>query len=288
MAKKIFSSQEDINNFLESARSQLLEMEQTLTKKKFQGGNDREVTLKFKMSDAHDNRNASIEFTPKAWIKMRSLVDSFSSEVQWHGTVTRKNENTFVVKDILIFPHEVTGTTVVSNQEGYEEWLNDLDDETFNACRFHGHSHVNMGVTPSGVDMNYRHNVLDNFGLPNDTTDLFYIFLITNKRSEISAEIYDLQNNALYATNEINIDVVVDDDEYLSEFISEAKSVVKDANAIKKTIHPESAKQTSTKIAKPTSYSHSCSYQRSLLDEEDEYEEEAYRDWHNRVYGGRY
>lgn len=288
MAKKIFSSQEDINNFLNSARSQLLEMEQALTKKKFQGSNDREVTLKFKMNDICDNRSASIEFTPKAWIKMRSLVDSFSSEVQWHGTVIRKNENTFVVKDILIFPHEVTGTTVVSNQEGYEEWLNNLDDETFNACRFHGHSHVNMGVTPSGVDMNYRHNVLDNFGLPNDTTDLFYIFLITNKRNEISAEIYDLQNNALYSTNEIDIDVVVDDDEYLSEFISEAKSVVKDANAVKKTIQPESAKQTSTKVAKPTSYSNSCSYQRSLLDEEDEYEEEAYRDWHNRVYGGRY
>lgn len=101
MAKKIFSSQEDINNFLESARSQLLEIEQTLTKKKFQGSNDREVTLKFKMNDAHDNRSASIEFTPKAWIKMRSLVDSFSSEVQWHGTVMRKNESTFIVKDIL-------------------------------------------------------------------------------------------------------------------------------------------------------------------------------------------
>lgn len=288
MAKKIFSSQEDINNFLNSARSQLLEMEQVLTKKKFQGSNDREVTLKFKMNDICDNRSASIEFTPKAWIKMRSLVDSFSSEVQWHGTVMRKNKNTFVVKDILIFPHEATGTTVVSNQEGYEEWLNNLDDETFNACRFHGHSHVNMGVTPSGVDMNYRHNVLDNFGLPNDTTDLFYIFLITNKRSEISAEIYDLQNDALYSTNEIDIEVVVDDDEYLSEFINEAKSVVKDANAVKKTIQPESAKQTSAKAAKPTSYSHSCSYQRSLLDEEDEYEEEAYRDWHNRVYGGRY
>lgn len=287
MAKKIFSSQEDINNFLESARSQLLEMEQRLTKKKFQGGNDREVTLKFKMSDAHDNRKASIEFTPKAWIKMRSLVDSFSSEVQWHGTVVRKNENTFVVKDILIFPHEVTGTTVVSNQEGYEEWLNDLDDETFNSCRFHGHSHVNMGVTPSGVDMNYRHNVLDNFGLPNDTTDLFYIFLITNKRGEISAEIYDLQNNALYSTNEIDVDVVVDDDEYLSEFISEAKSVVKDANIAKKP-QPEPTKQTDKKPKKQTSYNSPYSYQRDLFDEENDYEDELYSDWHNRVYGGRY
>lgn len=287
MAKKIFSSQEDINNFLNSARSQLLEIEQVLTKKKFQGSNDREVTLKFKMSDICDNRKANIKFMPKAWIKMRSLVDSFSSEVQWHGTVIRKNENTFIVKDILIFPHEVTGTTVVSNQEGYEEWLNGLDDETFNACRFHGHSHVNMGVTPSGVDMNYRHNVLDNFGLPSDTTDLFYIFLITNKRGETSAEIYDLQNNALYSTNEIAIDVVVGDDENLSEFISEAKSVVKDANSIKKA-QPESSRQADKKPTKTTSPGHSYSYQHSLLDEEDDYEEEAYRDWHNRVYGGRY
>lgn len=285
MAKKIFSSQEDIQKFLSSARFQLAEMESSLSKKKFQGTNDREITVKFKMDDAKDKRTASIEFMPKAWIKMRALVDTFTGEVQWHGLVERKNINTFIVRDVLIFPHEVTSTTVVSNQTEYEQWLNDLDDEEFNACRLHGHSHVNMGVTPSGTDMAYRHNVLDNFGLPNEQTDLFYIFLITNKREEMSAEIYDLQNNALYSTDEISFDVIVDDDDYLAEFLSEAKSCVKEANYGTSTY--ASGKQSAPK-AKETARTFAGGKkgtQRSYFDDFDDRDDD---DWYRRIYGGDY
>ena len=139
---------------------------------------------------------------------MYALVHKYGTEVEWHGLVERKGEAEFLIKDILIFPHEVSSATVVSDQRCYEEWLDSLDDETFNACRFHGHSHVNMAVSPSGVDMTYRKNILGNFATPGAGDDYFYIFIITNKKGDISGEIYDLSNNALYATNEIEFSVI--------------------------------------------------------------------------------
>lgn len=161
-------------------------------------------------------------------MKIFALVHTYSTEVEWHGVVERTAADAFYIKDVLVFPHKVTGATVISDQTEYEKWLDTLDNETFNALRFHGHSHVNMGVTPSGVDMTYRHNILNNFGMPSATSDLFYIFLIFNKRGDISGEIYDLQNNALYSksTNTDEIDIVVEDCDWLTEFLDEAKRVV--------------------------------------------------------------
>ncbi len=227
MAKKIFCTEADIQAFLQSAEAQLAFARTELKKKKFQNAKEKEVSLVFKVDDGKDDRKATLSFSRKAWIKMYALVNNFTSEVEWHGTVERIDEFTFLIKDILIFPHEATGSTVTTNQKEYEDWLNDLDDETFNSLRFHGHSHVDMGVFPSGVDTSYRNNVLNNFGTPTPETDLFYIFLIANKKGAISAEIYDLQNNALYDTDEITIEVEIDDDEYLCEFMSEAKNAVK-------------------------------------------------------------
>lgn len=226
MAKKIFATDAEINEFLRSAQAQLIEKSHTLKKRKFQGDQSEGVTLNFKLKEIKDDRKATVRFSERAWMKIFALVNTYSTEVEWHGVVERTVPDTFFIKDVLIFPHEVTGTTVISDQTEYEKWLDELDNDTFNALRFHGHSHVNMGVTPSGVDMTYRRNILNNFGTPTDTSDYFYIFLIFNKKGDISGEVYDLQNNAIYSTDEINI--VTDDCEWLTDFIKEAKDVVKE------------------------------------------------------------
>lgn len=228
MAKKIFLSEDEVNNFLRDAQEKLIEECQSIRKRKFQNERDKEITIGFKMLEVKDDRKANLLFSAKSWTKMYSLINTFTTEVEWHGLVQRLDETTFFVSDILVFPHTVTGSTVTSDQNEYEAWLDTLDDDTFNALRFHGHSHVNMGVTPSGVDMEYRKNVLNNFGMPNQTSDYFYIFLIGNKNGLTSAEIYDLQNNALYGTSEINISVDLGDGESLYSFLIGAKEVVKE------------------------------------------------------------
>lgn len=228
MAKKIFATETEIAEFLRSAQAQLLAESHNLKKRKFQNDQADGVTLNFKLKEVKDDRKATITFSAQAYMKIFALVHTYSTEVEWHGVVERTAADAFYIKDILIFPHKVTGATVISDQTEYEKWLDTLDNDTFNALRFHGHSHVNMGVTPSGVDMTYRHNILNNFGTPSATSDLFYIFLIFNKKGDISGEIYDLQNNALYSksTNTDEINIVVEDCDWLTDFLDEAKRVV--------------------------------------------------------------
>lgn len=228
MAKKIFATESEIAEFLRSAQAQLLVESRNLKKRKFQSDQADGVTLNFKLKEVKDDRKATITFSAQAYMKIFALVHTYSTEVEWHGVVERTAVDAFYIKDVLIFPHKVTGATVISDQTEYEKWLDTLDNDTFNALRFHGHSHVNMGVTPSGVDMTYRHNILNNFGTPSETSDLFYIFLIFNKRGDISGEIYDLQNNALYSksTTADEIKIVFEACDWLTDFLDEAKKVV--------------------------------------------------------------
>lgn len=211
MAKNIYMSNEDIDSVVEELRASLIGMRCC-------------GSVNISKQFVSDNRTATINFTPVAWSKMSALVARYDTEVQWHGKVRRVSDNAFEVFDIIVPPHEVSGTTVVSSYAPYTEWVNSLDDDTFNAIRFHGHSHVNMSVSPSGVDNKYRSDLVTQLPKPTGDMDVFYIFMIVNKSHEWSAEIFDLTNNALYGTNDINIDVQFEDGS-LDEFIDEAKKV---------------------------------------------------------------
>lgn len=213
MAKKIYMTDADVESIVGELRS-------TLTGMKCYGSID------IKRSFTADDRFALIYFTPTAWAKMATLVARYDTEVQWHGQVRRVSQFEFEVFDIIVPPHEVTGTTVTSDYKPYGDWLNELDDETFNSVKFHGHSHVNMPVTPSSVDEKYRLDLVTQLPKPINGMDVFYIFLIINKRHEWSAEIYDFTHNALYSTADIAIDAIFDNSgENLEQFMTEAKKV---------------------------------------------------------------
>lgn len=218
MAKPIYVTENDVENICDEIRD-------TLTGLKCYGKVEIKRTLK------GDDRTAMLYFTPKAWIKMTALVSRFKTEVQWHGLVERISEDEFEVYDILVPPHEVSGATVTSEYEPYIKWRDELNDDTFNAERFHGHSHVDMGVTPSSTDEKYRYDLVTQFQNPTDGEDLFYIFLIINKKHEWSAQIYDFTNNALYDTSEIEMGCYVDG-ESVDDFISDARLV-----AVERTYH---------------------------------------------------
>lgn len=147
-----------------------------------------------------DKSKAKLTITSDAYLKMSMLVQSTDKEVAWHGIIERDPEDkfNFILKDIFLFPQKVTAATVVTDDDKYAEWVMSLDDETFNKCRFHGHSHVNMAVNPSSTDMTYRADMLGQFN------DGFYVFLIINKKEDVSGQIYDFDNNILFDTSEID------------------------------------------------------------------------------------
>lgn len=211
MAKPIYMTSTDVESICAELRN-------TLSGLKCYGSID------IKRSFKSDNRVAMLYFTPIAWIKMTALVSRFETEVQWHGMVRRISENEFEIYDVLVPPHEVSGATVTSEYKPYIEWMDGLDDDTFNAVRFHGHSHVNMPVSPSSVDNKYRLDLVTQLPKPTGDDDVFYIFLIINKKHEWSAEIYDLTNNALYGTDDIYMECCLEDTD-VDSFIADAKKV---------------------------------------------------------------
>ena len=166
---------------------------------------------------------AILYFTETAWIKMVTLVSEFDKEVAWHGIAKRgddKSKNEYIVSDIMVYPQEVTGATVNTDQVKYQNWLYSFDDDTFNNIRFQGHSHVNMGTTPSAVDLTHQNSILEQL---ND--DMFYIFIIMNKKHDKTIKIYDFAKNMLFETDDVTIQFI-DDGLGLCEFISSAKSMI--------------------------------------------------------------
>lgn len=167
-----------------------------------------------------------IEFSELAMKKQNRLVDEFSTEVAWHGFVERDPNDPlhFVITDIVVFPQKVTGVTVQTDTDKYNTWIDAFDDETFYKIRYHGHSHVNMGTTPSGVDNQYQEDILSQL-----TGDDFYIFLIWNKRGECTPRVFDLATNTMYDDKDVEIiKPALNDD--LSAFIQDAKSKVASAS----------------------------------------------------------
>lgn len=176
--------------------------------------------LKLNMRLDETDKSANLVFTPTAYSKMLMLVQSFDSEVAWHGVVVRQ-DNTFVISDIVVYPQEVSGATVNTDQEEYEKWLMALDDTTFNHLRMQGHSHVNMSTSPSGVDESHQERIIEQLG-----DEDYYIFLIWNKKNERTVIIYDMASNTLFDTDDVTLyvgETPLDD----KGFLRGAKELVK-------------------------------------------------------------
>lgn len=170
-------------------------------------------------------RDATVYFTELAWLKMQTLIREFDKEVAWHGLAYRGDDpekDEYYIRDILVYPQEVAAATVNTDQEKYQTWLMSHDDDVFNNIRMQGHSHVNMGVTPSGVDTSLYDRILEQL---DDT--MFYIFMIYNKRGDKTYKIYDLAKNVLFETSDVTVSIL-DDGTGIEKFFKEAKAMVKD------------------------------------------------------------
>ena len=190
------------------------------------------------------NRKAKIFFSDLAWIKMTSLVREFANEVAWHGVATRGSDETkdeYYITDILVYPQEVSDATVDMDTTKYANWLmENAEDERFYSIAMQGHSHVNMGVTPSGTDLKHQGDILDQL-----TDDMFYIFMIYNKKGEKNIKIYDLKKNVLFETSDIEVGII--DGVYgLDSFIKDAKKMVTERRYAGCQYYQSPSKNTST------------------------------------------
>lgn len=156
-----------------------------------------------------------VYITTEAYVKLRKLVDDTTTEIGWYGTVTKMPgfESVFVIDDILVYPQTVTGATCVQDDDRVFEFELNLSTDQVNRKRFHGHSHVNMGVTPSGVDEQFYQDILTQ-------VDDYFIIMITNKSGAYYTRFYDMQNNILYTG--IPVQVMLDNGIALEHWYDDA------------------------------------------------------------------
>lgn len=179
------------------------------------------------------DRKATVYFKPGAWLKMASLLNTFEKEVGWYGVASRlgeEDEDKYLIEDIVVYPQEVTAATVdMAEPEEMTKWrMEHIDDEKFDRLYMHGHSHVRMGTSPSGVDLGHQQEVLNQMA-----EDGFYIFMIYNKRLERTIRIYDLKKNIQFENQDITTGFWDEDTDY-EQFIEEAKGLVKDHSYVYK------------------------------------------------------
>ena len=232
MSKPIFMTPEIINEVTENFRKQAASL------MLFRGKRTIDIDYYWVQSKNPDEQeHVTITFTRNAWKKQQALIQNFTSEVGWHGVVTRDKEDPlhFTIEDILVFPQVVTGTTVTPNDEAYAVWNATLPPEKMNAMRFHGHSHVNMVVTPSSTDDQYQKDMLGRLngdGLTEEAKirmkeamgDMaFYIFMIFNKSGSHNVRVFDYWGNTYYEGAEVTVEHEPDE---LADFLAEAKAKV--------------------------------------------------------------
>ena len=180
---------------------------------------DRKQMSYTQMFEVSQPNAVTVNFTIEAYEQMYALVNHFDCEVAWHGLAHRVDDTHFQITKILLYPQDVDSVTVTTDQVGYSNWLNDRSDEEFNSIRFQGHSHVNMGTSPSGLDESKQWDIIKDL----DETD-FYVFVIVNKRHEYHIWVVDKAKNAVYTEKDVNVTIGTFDK---NEFLKDADTLVK-------------------------------------------------------------
>lgn len=195
-----------------------------------------EGEIKFSKKFETCKNKATLYFREKAWQKMTCLVDEIDKEVAWHGIAKRYDNDgenaAYIIEDILVYPQKVTGATVTTDQVEYQTWLMDRDDDEFNNIRMQGHSHVNMSTSPSTVDLTLYDQIISQL-----TDDMFYIFLIINKRNEKTIKIYDFRDNIAYETADVETKVLMAPDGVM-KFVEDAKKLVVEEKPVVQSYYP--------------------------------------------------
>ena len=161
----------------------------------------------------------TIAITPEAYLKMNAIVQEYTKdEIAWHGVVERSKDGLkYLIKDILVYPQLIAATTVDADEQEYPKWLMS-QGALINQIRMQGHSHVNMGVVPSGVDEQYYTQMAEQV---ND----YYIFIIMNRRQELYIRFYDKENDVIVDKIPLHIWVK---GQTLDTFIKNAKTLIKE------------------------------------------------------------
>ena len=126
---------------------------------------------------------------------MQIYVDECPKEIGWLASATR-NGREFYIDDCYLFDQEVNASTTEITPEGLSAFGEELLQrpngiDTWNNIKVWGHSHVSMGVTPSGQDDSQMVTF-------SESGHDWFIRIIANKTKSLCVDVYDFDNGIIY------------------------------------------------------------------------------------------
>lgn len=170
----------------------------------------------------------------KAYEAMRSFVRNCDKEIGWLALCTKK-ENEYYIYETIICDQEVSGTTTDLHEKGLQSVAENLIHTgrigELDNVRCWGHSHVNMGVTPSFQDN-------ETFEEYYTQCEDYFIRIIMNKKNEYRADLADYPSGLIYKNLELFVDYTEEESELRNQ-IAELENKLKNTTDKLETLRKE-------------------------------------------------
>lgn len=176
----------------------------------------------------------TVNITMDVLAKIKAYVEGTDIEVAWILMVEETGvypKLTYTIYDTALLEQTRSSTSADMTEEGMQNYMKKLikdgKEEDINKIRGWGHSHVNMGVTPSGTDdATYEEYY---------KSTPFFIRLIANKRGEIGIDVINRENEIKF--NNVQWNVVYEDEcqkleDNRQNLLSEIEKVLEEVDLI--------------------------------------------------------
>jgi len=168
----------------------------------------------------------TVYYTRDAWTKMWKIVELCPEEVGWLGTVDKIGGD-YLITEVFLLEQEVSGVTTDIESDAVANLAVELESRGIDSSklRYWGHSHVNMGVSPSGTDENQTNEYIEHCD--------FFIRGIYNKKMEAKVDVFDMNHKLVYQ----KVDHAVKDERYDAEWLKALKDEI--AAKVKKRVYAQ-------------------------------------------------
>lgn len=160
-------------------------------------------------------------FKPEVLVKMETYVQGSSSdEIGWLGIVDDLGSHKYLCSQVYAPLQEVHGATTEITAEGLVDLAERLVPSQVESLRLWGHSHVNMGVSPSSQDREQMSLFISN-GMP------WFFRIICNKKGDMGVTFFDYENGYYITACPWDVYNPVDTSEIVAEAETEMKENVR-------------------------------------------------------------
>lgn len=163
----------------------------------------------------------SVYYTAEVAAAIEYIVGVQNQEVAWLGIVEIVSDNAYLITDIYIPTQEVSAASVDINEKDMAELAERImaDGHDISMMRYHGHSHVNMGVSPSATDQEHLSDYLEHSD--------WFIREIRNKKGDKKVDIFDKTKSCVFQCVDTNIWELLQTEEFYTKWDKELNNVIR-------------------------------------------------------------